>query len=106
MAALPSCSIASIVEAAIVRAEFAQDRMTRQNQGCAMAEHTIPTIDLAPLRSGSDAEKREVARQIDAASGEDQPRLQLGRRPRDRLFDGTGDAARYPGGIRVRTGPP
>ena len=32
-----------------------------------MADHTIPTIDLAPLRSGSDADKREVARQIDAA---------------------------------------
>ena len=31
------------------------------------AEHAIPTIDLTPLRSGSDAEKRDVARQIDAA---------------------------------------
>ena len=35
---------------------------------CAMAaENTIPTIDLTALRSGSDAAKREVARQIDAA---------------------------------------
>ena len=32
-----------------------------------MAEHTIPTIDLTPLRSGNDADKRKVARQIDAA---------------------------------------
>src|SRR3954467_8830377 len=32
-----------------------------------MAEHTIPTIDLTPLRTGTDAGKREVARQIDAA---------------------------------------
>ena len=32
-----------------------------------MAEYTIPTIDLTALRSGNDAEKREVARQIDAA---------------------------------------
>ena len=31
------------------------------------AANTIPTIDLTPLRSGSDADKREVARQIDAA---------------------------------------
>ncbi len=30
-------------------------------------ENAIPTIDLAPLRNGSDAQKREVARQIDAA---------------------------------------
>src|SRR3954453_13418760 len=32
-----------------------------------MAEHTIPTIDLTPLRTGTDAQKREVARQIDEA---------------------------------------
>src|SRR4051812_43288480 len=32
-----------------------------------MAEHTIPTIDLTPLRAGADAGKREVARQIDDA---------------------------------------
>ena len=31
------------------------------------AENAIPTIDLTPLRTGSDAAKREVARQIDAA---------------------------------------
>ena len=31
------------------------------------AEYTIPTIDMTPLRSGNDAQKREVARQIDAA---------------------------------------
>jgi isopenicillin N synthase-like dioxygenase len=31
------------------------------------AEHTIPTIDMTPLRTGSDAQKREVARQIDEA---------------------------------------
>jgi isopenicillin N synthase-like dioxygenase len=31
------------------------------------AENAIPTIDFTALRSGSDAEKREVARQIDAA---------------------------------------
>ena len=29
-----------------------------------MAEHTIPTIDLTPLRTDTDAGKREVARQI------------------------------------------
>jgi isopenicillin N synthase-like dioxygenase len=29
--------------------------------------YTIPTIDMTPLRSGNDAAKREVARQIDAA---------------------------------------
>ena len=32
-----------------------------------MAERTIPTIDLTALRSGSEAQKREVARQIDEA---------------------------------------
>jgi isopenicillin N synthase-like dioxygenase len=32
-----------------------------------MAEHTIPTIDLTPLRKGTDADKREVARNIDEA---------------------------------------
>ena len=32
-----------------------------------MAAQTIPTIDLSPLRSGSEAGKREVARQIDDA---------------------------------------
>ena len=32
-----------------------------------MAADTIPTIDLSPLRGGSAAEQREVARQIDAA---------------------------------------
>jgi isopenicillin N synthase-like dioxygenase len=32
-----------------------------------MAERTIPTIDLTALRNGSAAQKREVARQIDAA---------------------------------------
>ena len=32
-----------------------------------MAEHTIPTIDLTPLRTGTDADKRKVARQIDEA---------------------------------------
>jgi isopenicillin N synthase-like dioxygenase len=32
-----------------------------------MAERSIPTIDLTALRGGSDAQKREVARQIDAA---------------------------------------
>jgi isopenicillin N synthase-like dioxygenase len=31
------------------------------------AEYTIPTIDMTPLRTGSDAAKRDVARQIDAA---------------------------------------
>ena len=31
------------------------------------ADSAIPTIDLTPLRSGSDADKRAVARQIDAA---------------------------------------
>jgi len=31
------------------------------------AQHTIPTIDMTPLRTGSTAQKREVARQIDAA---------------------------------------
>jgi isopenicillin N synthase-like dioxygenase len=31
------------------------------------ADSAIPTIDLSPLRGGSDIEKREVARQIDAA---------------------------------------
>ena len=31
------------------------------------AEYTIPTIDMTPLRTGSDAAKRAVARQIDAA---------------------------------------
>jgi isopenicillin N synthase-like dioxygenase len=30
-------------------------------------QHTIPTIDLAPLRNGSEAEQHEVARKIDAA---------------------------------------
>ena len=42
-----------------------------------------------------------------AAAGQDQPRLQLGRRSRHRLFDGTGDAARHPGGVRhsARTAP-
>ncbi len=111
------------------------------------AENAIPTIDLTALRSGGDAEKRAVARQIDtacrdtgffmvtghgvpadlittarqraidffalpdeekiegaAAAIEDQPRLQLGRRPRHRLFDGAGDAARHPGGVRLRPG--
>jgi isopenicillin N synthase-like dioxygenase len=32
-----------------------------------MTENTIPTIDVSPLRSGSEAARREVARQIDAA---------------------------------------
>jgi isopenicillin N synthase-like dioxygenase len=32
-----------------------------------MADNAIPTIDLTPLRSGNDADKRTVARQIDAA---------------------------------------
>ena len=32
-----------------------------------MTADTIPTIDLSPLRGGSDAAKRDVARQIDAA---------------------------------------
>jgi isopenicillin N synthase-like dioxygenase len=32
-----------------------------------MAERTIPTIDLTALRGGSEAQKREVARQIDQA---------------------------------------
>ena len=31
------------------------------------AEPAIPTIDMSPLRVGSDAEKREVAHRIDAA---------------------------------------
>ena len=31
------------------------------------AKNAIPTIDLSPLRGGSGTEKREVARQIDAA---------------------------------------
>ena len=31
------------------------------------AENAIPTIDLTALRSGGDAEKRAVARQIDTA---------------------------------------
>jgi isopenicillin N synthase-like dioxygenase len=31
------------------------------------AEPAIPTIDMAPLRIGSEAEKREVAHRIDAA---------------------------------------
>src|SRR5580658_6136011 len=30
-------------------------------------DKTIPTIDLSPLQGGSESEKREVARQIDAA---------------------------------------
>ena len=30
-------------------------------------DSTIPTIDVSPLRSGSEAARREVARQIDAA---------------------------------------
>jgi isopenicillin N synthase-like dioxygenase len=30
-------------------------------------EYAIPTIDMTPLRTGSDTQKREVARQIDAA---------------------------------------
>ena len=34
------------------------------------AESAIPTIDLSSLRGGSDIEKREVARQIDAACTE------------------------------------
>ena len=32
-----------------------------------IAENAIPTIDVSPLRGGSDKDKREVARQIDAA---------------------------------------
>jgi isopenicillin N synthase-like dioxygenase len=32
-----------------------------------MAEHTIPTSDLTPLRTGTDADKRKVAGQIDEA---------------------------------------
>src|SRR5262245_8818765 len=32
-----------------------------------MADETIPTIDLSPLHDGSEAEKRNVARQIDTA---------------------------------------
>jgi isopenicillin N synthase-like dioxygenase len=32
-----------------------------------MADNTIPTIDLTPLRSGNEADRRTVARQIDAA---------------------------------------
>ena len=97
--------------------------IAQERQRKSMAAETIPTIDLSPLRSGSDAGKREVARQIDdactrhrllhgdrhgvpadlitktrqraidffalpgrredegaAAAGQDQPRLQLGRR--------------------------
>src|SRR5260221_7914903 len=34
------------------------------------AKNAIPTIDLSPLRGGSGTEKREVARQIDAACTE------------------------------------
>ena len=30
-------------------------------------EHTIPAIDLSPLRRGSEGDKREVSRRIDAA---------------------------------------
>ena len=30
-------------------------------------DSTIPTIDVSPLRSGSEAARRDVARQIDAA---------------------------------------
>ena len=32
-----------------------------------MADSAIPTIDLMPLRSGNEAAKQAVARQIDAA---------------------------------------
>ncbi|HKN08864.1 MAG TPA: 2-oxoglutarate and iron-dependent oxygenase domain-containing protein, partial [Pseudomonadota bacterium] len=40
-------------------------------EGCTMtAENAIPAIDLSPLRGGSDAEKREVARRIDDACTE------------------------------------
>ncbi|MBV8241622.1 MAG: 2-oxoglutarate and iron-dependent oxygenase domain-containing protein [Hyphomicrobiales bacterium] len=40
-------------------------------EGCTMAaKNAIPTIDLSPLRGGSGTEKREVARQIDAACTE------------------------------------
>jgi isopenicillin N synthase-like dioxygenase len=35
-----------------------------------MTENAIPSIDLSPLRNGSDAGKREVSRQIDAACTE------------------------------------
>ena len=131
------------------RWRYSSQRYGQRIERCAMAaENAIPTIDLTPLRSGSDAEKRDVACQIDAAckrhrllpgdrprrSGrphhegapardrllraarrredegaaaavEDQPRLQLGRRPRNRLFDGRKDAARHPGGVRLRPGP-
>ena len=44
---------------------------TRAGKGCFMAaESAIPTIDLSSLRGGSDIEKRDVARQIDAACTE------------------------------------
>src|SRR6516164_9258507 len=33
-------------------------------------QNAIPVIDLSPLRRGSDAERREVARRIDAACTE------------------------------------
>ena len=109
------------------------------------AKNAIPTIDLSPLRGASGTERREVARQIDAACTEigffivtghgisqdlittarqqaidffalpdeekmkvqrparqDQPRLQLGRRPVGCIFDGPGGAARHSRGLCIR----
>ena len=43
----------------------------RAKEECTMAaENTIPTIDLSALRGGSESERREVARQINAACTE------------------------------------
>ena len=70
--------------------------------------HGVPAELIATTRQRAidffalpEDEKMKVA----AAAGEDQPRLQLGRRPLDRLFDGPGGAARHPGGLRVRPRP-
>src|ERR1051325_998311 len=61
MAALRPCSIAKEFEADIVPTQRLRTKR------CAMADSAIPTIDLTPLRSGNEADKRAVARQIDTA---------------------------------------
>ena len=64
-----------------------------------------PHRDDAPARNRLLRPARRREDEGAAAAGKDQPRLQLGRRSLDRLFDGTGDAARYPGGVRIRPRP-
>src|SRR3954454_13501157 len=62
MAAPRRCSIASTFDGYIVRPTSG-----RTIGGVVVVEYTTPTIDLTPLRTGTDAGKREVARQIDEA---------------------------------------